>query len=82
MTRMTRWTDYLPEAVYTRLCNCMTLKSDIPALVRAKWRYYVEAGKDKAGFTKEDALISVLELLDCNSSTIEITKEEYNNLCS
>ena len=78
---MNRWTDYLPEAVYTRLCNCQTLKTDLPVLVSAKWRDYVKAGKDKAGFTKEDALISVLELLDCNSCGIELTKDEYNDLC-
>ena len=78
---MVRWTDYLPEAVYTRLCNCRTIKADIPALVSAKWRSYVNTGKDKVGFTKEDALISVLELLDCNSCMVEIAKDEYSNLC-
>lgn len=78
---MTKWTDNLPETVYTRLCNCRTQKTDLPALVSAKWNDFVESGKGKAGFTKEDALISVLELLDCNSCVFEITKDEYNNLC-
>ena len=80
--KMTKWTDNLPESVYARLCNCQTLKADLPALVNAKWLDYVKSGKDRAGFTKEDALISVLELLDCNSSGIEITKDEYSDLCS
>ncbi len=78
---MSRWTDHLPESVYTRLCNCRTQKADIPALVNARWRDFVESGKDKTGFTKEDALISVLELLDCNSCGVEITEDEYKNLC-
>lgn len=78
---MSRWTDYLPEAVYVRLCNCRTIKTDLPTLVNAKWHDFVERGKDKAGFTKEDALISVLELLDCNSCVVEITKDEYRDLC-
>lgn len=78
---MSRWTDCLPEAVYARLCNCQTIKTDLPTLVSAKWHDFVERGKDKAGFTKEDALISVLELLDCNSCVVEITKDEYNDLC-
>ena len=78
---MTRWTDCLSEAVYTRLCNCRTLKTDLPALVSAKWHDFVKRGKDKEGFTKEDALIPVLELLDCNSCVFEITKDEYRDLC-
>lgn len=77
-----QWTDYLEEAVYNRICNCKTLRADVPALVSAKWRFYTETGKDKSGLTKEDALVSVLELLDSNSSTIEITSEEYAALCS
>lgn len=78
---MSRWMNHLPEAVYTRLCNCRTIKSDLPALVGAKWLDYKKSGKDKTGLTKEDALIYVLELLDCNSSEIELTKDEYDRLC-
>jgi len=39
-----------------------------------------EQGKDKLGFTKEDALISVLELLDCNSQFFDLTTDEYKEL--
>lgn len=77
---MKKWTDYLSEDVYSRLCNCQTRKSDLPNLVNAKWSSLIDAGKDKAGFTKEDALIAVLELLDCNSCCFDLTAEEYNNL--
>lgn len=59
-----KWTDFLTEDVYKRLANCNSVKSDIPKLVNAKWREYKEIGKDKCGFTKEDALIYVLELLE------------------
>ena len=77
---MKKWTDKLSNDVYVRLCNCMTKKSDIQELVNAKWLLYKEIGKDKEGFTKEDALVSVLELLDCNSSCFDLTEEEYDNL--
>lgn len=75
-----KWIDFLPEDVYQRLANCNSVKSDIPALEDAKWRGYRELGKDKCGFTKEDALISVLELLDCNSCDIELTSDEYQEM--
>lgn len=77
---MKKWTDYLSEDVYSRLCDCQTRKSDLPDLVNAKWRSLIDAGKDKAGFTKEDALIAVLELLDCNSYCLDLTTEEYDDL--
>jgi len=77
---MKKWTDKLSNDVYVRLCYCMTKKSDIQELVNAKWLLYKEIGKDKEGFTKEDALVSVLELLDCNSSYFDLTEEEYDNL--
>lgn len=76
-----RWTDYLDEGVYTRLANCRTIKSDIPRLVNAKWHSYKQAGKDQKGFTKEDALVAVLELLDENSCSFDLTQDEYNEFC-
>ena len=77
---MKKWTDKLSNDVYERLCNCMTKKSDIQELVNAEWLLYKEIGKDKKGFTKEDALISILELLDYNNLYIDLTEEEYDNL--
>lgn len=75
------WTDSLAEDVCTRLGECRTRKADIPALVSAKWLSYQENGKAAKGFTKEDALVAVLELLDCNSCYFDLTKDEYNALC-
>ena len=77
---MARWTDGLPADVYARLCNCGSVKSDLPILVNTKWSYYKAVGKDKNGFIKEDALVSVLEMLDCNGIDIELTADEYNEL--
>ena len=74
------WLKYLSDDVHTRLGNCCSCKEDIPLLVNAKWRYYKEIGKDKKGFTKEDALIAVLELLDCNGQNVDLTRDEYNEL--
>lgn len=78
---MKNWTEYLENDVYIRLCNCVSRKSDIPDLVNAKWLSFKEAGKDKQGFTKEDALVSILELLDSNSQDFEITVDEYDEFC-
>lgn len=74
------WLDYLSSDVYLRLAECRTKRSDLPELVNAKWRSYKEKEKDKNGFTKEDALIDVLELLDCNSIDFELTCDEYDEL--
>lgn len=75
------WTDNLTEDVGVRLAECRTRKVDLPALVNAKWLSYQENGKAAKGFTKEDALVAVLELLDCNSCLFDLTKDEYSALC-
>ena len=46
-----KWTDYLSEEVYIRLCECRTIKADIPELVKCKWATM------EYPCTKEDALI-------------------------
>lgn len=78
-----KWTDYLKNDVSERLGNCRSLKSDLPDLVNAKLASFKQAGKDKKGFTKEDALVSVLELLECNGQDFgaDLTVDEYNELC-
>lgn len=76
-----KWIDNLTNDVYNRLCSCRTIKADLPELVNAKWLSYIENGKADRGFTKEDALVAVLELLDCNSCYFDLTKEEYKALC-
>ena len=77
---MKGWLKYLSNDVYMRLCNCCTRKEDLQQLVNAKWRFYQESGKDKQGFTKEDALIAVLEHVECNGCDFELTLDEYNEL--
>lgn len=74
------WTEYLPEDVYNRLANCRSIKSDIKSLVDAKWRRMRELGKERKGFTREDALVAVLELLDSNGTDYELTRDEYDDL--
>lgn len=76
------WQKYLQPDVYYRLCNCRTIRADLGNLVNAKWLFYQESGKVEDGFTKEDALISILEFLDANSCCFELSRDEYNELCS
>ena len=75
------WTDNLSNDVAVRLENCRTIKADLPELVSVKWLSYKENGKAEQGFTKEDALVAVLELLDCNSCYFDLTADEYAALC-
>ena len=81
---MKTWTDYLQEMhsdVYDRLCNCRNTKDDIRILVR--WKYAVKK-ENNPRYTKEDALVSILELLDSNGQyqLCDLTKEEYKDLAS
>ena len=71
-----KWTDLLASDVYARLCNCCSRKSDILPLARAKWTQL----KTKPGYEEEDALVAVLELLDCNSIYIDLTPDEYDDI--
>lgn len=75
-----RWTDRLPEDVQNRLANCRSRQSDIPILVNVKWAAMVESGKKEEGFTKEDALVSILDLLDSNGQFFDLSKAEYDGL--
>lgn len=71
-----KWTDSLSEFVYQRLANCYSRKADILPLAQARWNFI----KSKEGFTKEDALIDVLELLDCNGCWFDLTNEEFEGI--
>lgn len=75
------WTDNLPVDVHTRLCACCNTREDLPILVNTKWAYMKSKGKDKEGFIKEDALVAVLEHLDCNSQFFDLTRDEWYDLC-
>lgn len=76
------WTEYLDHEVRYRLAQCCSRKSDLSLLVNARWTYMLNQGMDKQGFTKEDALIAILELLDENGQDIgySLTVTEYNDL--
>lgn len=73
-----RWTDFLNEEIYERLCNCCSRKSDIALLAQAKWSFF----KDKKDYDKEQALAEVLELLDSNSQFFDLSATEYDNILS
>lgn len=81
MKNPTHWTKYLPYAVYVRLGECRTRKADLPILLEAKWQWAQDTDH-YGGYTKEDFLIEILDLLDCNGldSVTELTQEEWNNL--
>lgn len=72
------WTDRLPSDVYRRLANCRSYKEDIVPLAQAKWA----SKKAVPGYTKEDALIQILELLDSNSQPFDLTRREYDDILS
>ena len=71
-----KWTDLLEEGVCVRLAECRSRKADILPLAQAKWATI----KNDPDFTKEDALVQVLELLDCNSKFFDLTRDEYDNI--
>lgn len=84
MTNKKKWVDYLRTDVFNRLCSCSNTKDDIEHMVNTRWQYLKDNGKDKKGFTKEDALVQVLEWLDANGqwTLVDLTREEYDMLAS
>ena len=83
MTKNTNvtWFNYLPYNVRLRLVECRTTKTDLPILLDAKWQWAYDTGRYN-GYTKEDILVDILDLLDCNGldSVTELTIEEWRNL--
>lgn len=75
---MKRWVDSLSSDVHSRLANCCSSKQDILPLAQARWSWLKENKSDE--YVKEDALVYVLELIDCNSVFIDLTKAEYNDI--
>lgn len=80
MDKTKSWTDRLSSEVHNRLCACTGRREDIRPLVDARWLSMKEEGKDKDGFTREDALIQVLDLLDSNGRYFDLTRAEYSSL--
>ena len=71
------WLDALPSDARSRLANCKSTKEDILLLAKAKW---AQLKKREGGWAREDALVAVLELLDCNSQDFDLTREEYDGI--
>lgn len=80
-TNTVSWLDYLPHNVHLRLAQFQTTKGDLPILLDAKWRWAQDAGHCN-GYTKEDMLADILDLLDCNGldSVTELTMKEWRDL--
>lgn len=76
-----KWTEALEKGVYERLCACASTKEDLEKLVEARWGYLKKTGMTEKGFTKEDALVSVMEILDENGVEFDLTADEYAELC-
>ena len=76
------WTELLPHNVYNRLYNFCSHKADIPILLDARWQWAQDTGRDKQGYTKEDCLTYVLELLDSNGleDITDLAPIEWENL--
>jgi hypothetical protein len=76
------WLSFVPEDIYNRLCACKNKKEDLPVLVNAKWKWMQKEGKDKEGYTKEDAVVEVLETLSENSQwqLANISNDEWDEL--
>lgn len=77
-----KFIDMLDFDVCERLGNCSNTKEDLPHLVNTRWMWMKSKGKDKEGFTKEDALVDILEWLDSNGQweLANITREEWDAL--
>ena len=75
------WLDYLPHNVYMRLAQCQTIKEELSILLDAKWQWAQNEGRYNS-YTKDDMLVDILDLLDCNGLEIvtELTIEEWRNL--
>lgn len=75
------WLDYLHGAVYCRWLDRETIKSDLPVLLDAKWRWAQDTNH-YSGYTKGDMLADILDTLDRNGlhDIIELTIEEWMNL--
>ena len=65
---------YLSSAQYERLCDCKSLRADIPAIARC----FMLA----RNLEPEDALVAALEHLDCNSQSFDLSREEYDETVS
>lgn len=68
------WTSILLEVMgseaYTRLCDCVSRKSDIPLLAKCYKRY--------KNMDSETALVTALEHMGENSQIFDYSEDDYN----
>ena len=78
--RNTIWKSLTSEC-YLRLCECRSIKEDLPHLVNSVWFWWRETGKAER-YTKADAVVYIMELLDANSQweLADLTTDELNEL--
>ena len=78
--RNTIW-KLLTNECYVRLCECRSIKEDIPQLVNSVWSWWKESGKAETRI-KKDAVVYVMELLDANFQwqLSDLTVDEFNEL--
>ena len=78
--RNTIWKS-LTDECYLRLCECRSIKEDLPQLVNSVWFWWKETGKDKT-YTKAFAVVYIMELLAENSQCelADLTTDEFNEL--
>ena len=71
----------MPYNVRLRLAQCQTIKDDLRILLDAKCQWAQDTGHYN-GYTKDDMLVDILDLLDCNGldSVTELIIEEWRNL--
>ena len=78
-----KWTDKLrlenPD-VYRRLCACNNRREDIPALVNSRWQWMKTKEKYQNGYTKEDALVQIIDWLDMNNQWFDLSQAEWDDL--
>ena len=76
------WAELPTYSVYNRLCNFLSHKADISILLDTRRQWIQDTGHDKQGYTKEDCLIYVLELLDGNGleDITNLAPIEWENL--
>lgn len=78
--RNTIWKSLTSEC-YLRLCECRSVKTDLPQLVNSVWLWWKETGKGET-YTKADAVVYIMELLEANSQCelSDLTVDEFNEL--
>lgn len=76
MNYRNHWTDLLKGDIRDRLYNCTSKKGDIRPLTEARYTFM----KTAPGYTREQALVDILDYLDSNGRFFDLTGEEWDRL--